>query len=88
MKIAVLHVNIILLLFQFYSSVEAQQLRQLPRIGYLLSLDPIRESARSEAMRRTLRELGYIEGKNIASEYRYTEGKLDRAPELAAELVL
>ena len=41
----------------------------------------------SEAIRLALRELGYIEGQNIAIEYRYAEGKLDRFPELAAELV-
>ena len=45
------------------------------------------DSARSEAIRQALRELGYIEGQNIAIEYRYAEGKRDRLPELAAELV-
>ena len=52
-----------------------------------IGADPATESARSEAIRLALRELGYIEGQNIAIEYRYTEGKLDRLPELAAELV-
>jgi putative ABC transport system substrate-binding protein len=66
---------------------QAQQPKKVPRIGYLASLDPAGESARSEAIRLALRELGYIEGQNIATEYRYTEGKIDRAPELAAELV-
>jgi putative ABC transport system substrate-binding protein len=66
---------------------EAQQPKKVPRIGYLSSLSPSSESTRSEAIRLTLRELGYIEGQNIVTEYRYTEGKLDRAPELAAELV-
>ena len=47
----------------------------------------LRESARAEAIRLALRELGYIEGQNIAIEYRYAEGKRDRFPELAAELV-
>ena len=47
----------------------------------------LRESTRSEAIRLALRELGYIEGQNIAIEYRYAEGKRDRFPELAAELV-
>ena len=49
--------------------------------------DPASESARSEAIRLALRERGYIEGQNIATEYRYAEGKRDRFPELAAELV-
>jgi len=66
---------------------EAQQPKKVPRIGYLSNIDPSGESARSEGIRRALRELGYIEGQNIATEYRYSEGKLDRLPELAAELV-
>ena len=66
---------------------EAQQPKKVPRIGYLSSSDPATESTRSEAIRLALRELGYIEGQNIAIEYRYAEGKLDRLPELAAELV-
>ena len=66
---------------------KAQQPKKVPRIGYLSALDPARESTRAEAIRLALRELGYIEGQNIAIEYRYTEGKHDRLPELAAELV-
>ena len=66
---------------------EAQQPKKVPRIGYLSSVDAVRESSRAEAIRLALRELGYIEGQNIATEYRYAEGKLDRVPELAAELV-
>jgi putative ABC transport system substrate-binding protein len=66
---------------------EAQQPKKVPRIGYLSSLDPARESARAEAIRLALRERGYIEGQNIATEYRYAEGKLDRFSELAAEMV-
>jgi putative tryptophan/tyrosine transport system substrate-binding protein len=66
---------------------EAQQPKKVPRIGYLSTGDPASESSRSEAIRRALRELGYIEGRNIAFEYRYAEGKQDRYPELAAELV-
>ena len=68
-------------------SPTAQQPKKVPRIGYLSSGDPASESTRAEAIRLALRELGYIEGQNIAIEYRYTEGKLDRLPELAAELV-
>jgi putative ABC transport system substrate-binding protein len=67
--------------------VEAQQPKKVPRIGYLSSVDSASESTRSEAFRLALRELGYIEGQNIAIEYRYVEGKPDRYPELAAELV-
>jgi putative ABC transport system substrate-binding protein len=67
--------------------VEAQQPKKVPRIGYLSAYDPAAESARSEAIRLALRERGHIEGQNIATDYRYTEGKPDRARELAAELV-
>ena len=55
-------------------------------IGYLVSTDPATESARSEAIRLALRELGYVEGQNIDIEYRYSEGKIDRASDLAAEV--
>jgi putative ABC transport system substrate-binding protein len=65
----------------------AQQPKKVPRIGYLSPSDPATESFRSDAIRLALRERGYIEGQNIATEYRYTQGKVDRAPELAAELV-
>ena len=67
--------------------VEAQQPKKVPRIGYLSPLDPASESITSEAIRLALRELGYIDGQNIAIEYRYAEGKIDRLPKLAAELV-
>jgi putative ABC transport system substrate-binding protein len=69
------------------TSAGAQQLKKVPRIGYLSNTDPARESTRSEAIRLALRELGYIKGQNIAIVYRYTEGRPNRAPELAAELV-
>ena len=66
---------------------QAQQSKKVARIGYLSSLDPASESTRFEAIRLALRELGYIEGQNIATEYRYSEGKPGRYPELLAELV-
>src|SRR5215475_3391030 len=66
---------------------QAQQPKKVFRIGYLASGDAATESIRSEPIRAALREFGYIEGQNIDIEYRYTEGKRDRAPELAAELV-
>jgi putative ABC transport system substrate-binding protein len=66
---------------------QAQEPKKLTRIGYLSSVDPATESARAGGIRLALRELGYVEGQNIAIEDRYSEGKTDRAPELAAELV-
>jgi putative ABC transport system substrate-binding protein len=68
-------------------SAEAQQPKKVPRIGYLSSRDPATESTGSEAIRLALRERGYIEGQNTAIEYRYAEGKVDRVPELAVDLV-
>ena len=65
---------------------EAQQPKKVFRIGYLSQNGAAAESVRSESLRRALRELGYIEGQNIAFEYRYAEGKVDRVPELASEL--
>src|SRR5713226_7973634 len=75
------------LLLALCLSAEAQQPKKVPRIGYLSQFDPARESTRSEAIRLALRERGHIEGQNIAIEYRYMEGKRDRAPDLLAELV-
>jgi ABC-type uncharacterized transport system substrate-binding protein len=66
---------------------EAQQPTNIPRIGYLSTAIPDVESPRVEAFRQGLREHGYIEGKNIIIEYRRAERKLDRLPDLAAELV-
>ena len=68
-------------------SLWAQQPGKVPRIGYLSNTERARDYARPEAIRSALRELGHIEGQNIAIEYRYAEGKLDRLPALAAELV-
>ena len=66
---------------------EAQQPKKVPRIGYLSSVEPAADAFRSEPFRQALRALNYIEGQNIVIEYRYAEGKPDRYPELAAELV-
>jgi ABC-type uncharacterized transport system substrate-binding protein len=75
------------LLFAPCFSVEAQPAKKIPRIGYLSAYDAASESSRAEGVRLALRELGYIEGQNIAFEYRYADAKRDRYPELAAELV-
>src|SRR6266511_4746906 len=66
---------------------EVQQPKKVSRLGYLSNADAATDSDRTEGIRLALREVGYIEGENIAIEYRYAEGKVDRAPELAAELV-
>src|SRR5262249_15231355 len=64
---------------------EAQQQAKVPKIGWLLSGSS--SAPRNELLGRELRALGYVEGKNIAIEVRYAEGKLDRLPALADELV-
>jgi putative tryptophan/tyrosine transport system substrate-binding protein len=74
------------MLFALCASAEAQQ-PKIPRIGYLSGASASSAPARVEAFRQGLRELGYVEGKNIIIEWRYAEGKLDRLPALAAELV-
>ena len=66
---------------------EAQQPTKIPRIGYLAGASLSAIPARIEPFRQGLRELGYVEGKNILIEYRYAEGNLDRLAALAAELV-
>jgi putative ABC transport system substrate-binding protein len=75
------------MLFALCFAASAQQPKKTSRIGYLSNTDPASESTRSEAIRLALSERGYIEGQNIAIEYLYAEEKLDRLPELAAELV-
>ena len=69
------------------SLAEAQQSARIPRIGILIGPSAFFFSARLEAFRRRLRELGYVEEKNIVIEYRYAEGKLERLADLAGELV-
>ena len=59
----------------------------MPRIGYLTGATPDGQTARIEAFRQGLRDLGYIEGQNIAIEYRYAEGKRNQLPSLAADLI-
>src|SRR6476661_6984627 len=86
-KAGVLSILVAVVLLVLGVIAEAQQPKKVPRIGYLSSFDPARESTRSEAIRLALRELGYVEGQNIATEYRYSEGKRDLFPEIAAELV-
>jgi putative ABC transport system substrate-binding protein len=69
------------------SPAEAQQAKKVPRIGFLAPFSASSDSTRTDAFLQGLRDLGYVEGKNIAIEYRYTDGELDRLPDLAAEPV-
>ena len=75
------------MLYALSFPVQAQQPTKIPRIGYLHGASLYTMAARNEAFRQGLRELGYVEGKNIVIEWRYAEGKPDRLPALAAELV-
>ena len=76
------------LLFAFCLQAEAQQPNKIPRVGYLSGTgDPKNPGSQVEAFRRGLRDLDYIEGKNILVEYRYEGGKADRAPSIVAELI-
>src|SRR5262245_49726579 len=84
-KIAVL--TLYTMLFALCSSAATQQPMKVPRIGYLIGSSSFASSARIPPFRQGLRELGYIEGKNIMIEWRFAEGKPDRLPALAAELV-
>ncbi len=69
------------------SPAGAQQPTKIPRIGYLSGASPAAFAGRVDAFRQGLRELGYVEGKNIVIEWRYAEGKPERMSELATELV-
>ncbi|HSE87322.1 MAG TPA: ABC transporter substrate-binding protein [Candidatus Binatia bacterium] len=75
------------MLFALCLPVEAQQPKKVPRIGFLGGASASSYAVRINAFRQGLNQLGYIEGKNIVIEYRYAEGKLDRLPALAKELV-
>ena len=72
------------ILFALCVFAEAQQPKKIPRLGFL---SPTSDDSRVEAFRQGLRELGYVEGQNIAIEYRWADGKFDRLPDLALELV-
>jgi len=87
-KAAVLSILVVVLLLTVAAVAKAQQPKKIPRIGFVLgSGDANKPGPRVEAFRQGLRDLGYIEGKNILVEYRYIEGNQDRIPGLVAELV-
>ena len=74
-------------LFALCASAKAQQPTKVPRIGFQLDAPASVMTARIEGFRQGLRELGYIEGKNIVIEWRSSEGKAESRSEMAAELV-
>jgi len=75
------------LLFALSFPADAQQAKKVPRIGFLSSLSPSETALWHQAFRQALRDLGWVEGKNISIEYRYSEGRDDRLYDLAADLV-
>jgi putative ABC transport system substrate-binding protein len=82
-----IHLAIGSLLFALCTPAAAQQPKKIPRIGFLITSSPAAIAPRMDAFRQGLRELGYTEEKNVAIEYRYGEGKLDRLPSFGVELV-
>ena len=83
----VLSILFVMVLLALAVVAQAQQPKKIPRIGFLIARSPSANAPRIEAFRQGLRELGYVEGKNIVIEWRFWEGKADRLPALAAELV-
>jgi len=83
----VIHLALSVMLLALSLPAQAQQPTKISRIGFLGATSPFTNTARIEAFRQGLRELGYVEGKNIVIEYRWAEGKTERLPDLAAELV-
>ena len=86
-KAAVPSILVVVVLLALGVIADAQQPTKIPRIGYLATAPASAITARVKAFRQGLRELGYVEGKNIVIEQRYAEDKLDRLSALAAELV-
>ena len=87
MKSKITSLTLCAMLLALCGSVDAQQAGKVAWIGFLSGSSPSAVSARVVAFRQGLRDLGYVEGKNIVIEARYADGKLDRLPALAAELV-
>src|SRR5438309_2083403 len=83
----IIRVVLCALLFALGFPAQAQQPKKIPRIGFVSGGDSNTPDPRVEAFRQGLRDLGYIEGKNILVEYRYAGEKLDRVPNLVAELL-
>ncbi len=87
MRRKILFVVLATILLATVSFAEAQQAAKVPRIGLLSPFSPSATASWHQAFRQGLRDLGWVEGKNISIEYRYAEGRSDRLPDLAADLV-
>jgi putative ABC transport system substrate-binding protein len=86
-KAAVPSILVAVVLLAVAVIAEAQQAKKIPRIGFLHSESRSSATSRIESFRQAFHERGYVEGQNVAIEYRYAEGKLDQLPIFAAELV-
>jgi hypothetical protein len=84
-KLVLLSILVVVVLLAVALIAEAQQPKKVARIGYLAAGDAASESSRAEAIRLALRAFGYLEGQNIATEYRYAEGKRDRFLRIGAK---
>ncbi|HJZ64931.1 MAG TPA: ABC transporter substrate-binding protein [Candidatus Acidoferrum sp.] len=87
MRNKILYLGLGAMLFALCVSAQAQQPKKVPRIGYLSSGSPSTNLGYLQAFLQGLRELGYVEGKNVLIEYKWAEGRFERMPELAEELV-
>ena len=87
MKRTITVITLCAMLFALCDSVDAQQTEKVPRIGFLNNGTASGMAVLVDAFRQELIKLGRVEGKNITIEYRFTEGKSERLPELAADLV-
>jgi putative tryptophan/tyrosine transport system substrate-binding protein len=87
MKRKITVVALCAMLFALCFRAEAQPQEKVPRVAYVTASSASMQARRFEVFRQGLRDLGYVEGKNILIEYRFADGKVDRLPSLAAELV-
>ena len=87
MKKKLLGLAVLTVIFALVQFVDAQQPGKMARLGYLTAAGRAGSAHLTEAFLQGLRDLGYVEGKNIAIEYRFADGKFERLPELAADLV-
>jgi putative ABC transport system substrate-binding protein len=87
MRVRIVFGLVAVVIFAFVHLADAQQPKKVPRIGFLSLNSPSAAATRADAFRQGLRDLGYLDGKNIIVEWRYADGKADRLPDLVAELV-